>query len=92
MTPDELLAAHNIHLASSAPGRYYTTCPQCSAERSKARQKSKVLGVTVDANGARWGCNHCGWTGPEKGSSANGSNGRGATVPRPTTIKTPAAP
>ena len=77
MTPQDLLAKHNIHLASTAPGRYYTTCPQCSAKRSKAHQRNKVLGVTVDANGAHWGCNHCGWTGPEKGHGTNGSgNGR----------------
>ena len=38
MTPQDLLAKHNIHLASTAPGRYYTTCPQCSAKRSKAHQ------------------------------------------------------
>ena len=79
MTPQDLLAAHNINLASTAPGRHYTTCPQCSAKRSKAHQKNKVLGVTVDANGAHWGCNHCGWTGPEKGTGTNGSgNGRGS--------------
>ena len=77
MTAQDLLAKHNIHLASTAPGRYYTTCPQCSANRSKAHQLNKVLGVTVDADGAHWGCNHCGWTGPEKGNGTNGGNGHG---------------
>src|SRR5262249_33111638 len=31
-------------------------------------QDNKVLGVTIESNGVRWGCNHCEWTGPEKGS------------------------
>ena len=35
-----------------------------------------MLGVTIEADGkVRWGCNHCGWTGPEKGSG-KGGNGR----------------
>jgi hypothetical protein len=80
MTPQDLLAKHNIHLASTAPGRYYTTCPQCSATRTKAHQKNKVLGVTIDANGAYWGCNHCGWTGPEKGGGGNGRGGNDLTT------------
>jgi hypothetical protein len=78
MTGVELLAKHGIKLPSTAPGRRYTTCPQCSGKRSKAHQGNKVLGVTIEADGsAHWGCNHCGWTGPEKGNgSARKSNGR----------------
>jgi Protein of unknown function (DUF3631) len=69
MTADELLAKHGIKLPSTAPGRYYVTCPKCSATRSRAHQGSKVLGVTIEADGSvRWGCNHCGWVGPERGS------------------------
>ena len=69
MTVTELLTKHGIALADTKPGRYYTTCPQCSAKRSKAHQGEKVLGVTIEAGGGvRWGCNHCSWTGPEKGS------------------------
>src|SRR5262245_25246066 len=65
----ELLNRHDIKLASCAPGRYYTTCPRCSDKRSKAHQANKVLGVTIDSDGSvRWGCNHCGWIGPQKGS------------------------
>src|SRR5262249_15267787 len=46
-----------------------TTCPQCSRRRSQAHQGAKVLGVTIEADGSvHWGCNHCSWTGPEKGS------------------------
>jgi hypothetical protein len=71
---DELLRAHEINIPSTAPGRYYATCPQCSPGRMRSHQKSKVLGVTINGKGAHWGCNHCGWTGPLKG---NGSD-RGA--------------
>src|SRR5262245_25818430 len=79
MTPDELLFKHGIKLTNSAPGRYYTTCPNCSATRSKAHQDNKVLGVTIEPNGSiRWGCNHCGWTGPEKGTG-NGQQQEPAT-------------
>src|SRR5262245_38296651 len=67
MTADELLAKHGIKLASMAPGRHYTTCPKCSKDRRK--KQAECLGVSIEVDGsARWGCNHCGWTGPEKGS------------------------
>jgi hypothetical protein len=80
MTPQALLAAHNIHLASTAPGRYYTICPQCSAKRSNAHQKNKVLGVTITADDSvHWGCNHCGWIGPENGTG-NGRGGNNLTT------------
>jgi Protein of unknown function (DUF3631) len=66
----QLLAKYGIKLASTAPGRHYTTCPKCSAGRaSKEHRTAKVLGVTIEADGkVHWGCNHCQWTGPEKGS------------------------
>jgi hypothetical protein len=71
-TPAQLLAAHGIKLPSTEPGRHYTTCPRCSHKRSKAHQVAKVLGVTIKADGkVHFGCNHCGWTGPEK-QSGNG--------------------
>jgi hypothetical protein len=73
VTPQSLLNENNITLESYAPGRHYTTCPRCSATRSKANQRRKVLGVTIEAgDGMRWGCNHCGWTGP--GSGGNGGD------------------
>ena len=77
MTAGEMLAKHGIKLASTAPGRHYTTCPQCSATRSSSEHRAaKVLGVTIEADGkVRWGCNHCDWTGPEKGSGDR-SNGK----------------
>jgi hypothetical protein len=81
MTPQELLATNGIHLKSAAPGRKYTTCPRCSHTRSRAHQKAKVLGVTIEGDSARWGCNHCGWTGPEKGNSKpNGQGGEFAAT------------
>lgn len=58
-----------------APDRYYTTCPKCSAMRSTtAHREAKVLGVTIDAKGVKFGCNHCGWTGgaPYNSSKKNG--------------------
>src|SRR5262245_24177577 len=69
MTPEELLAKHGIKLESTTPGRHYTICPECSAKRSSAEHRAtKVLGVTIDSKGVCWGCSHCGWTGPPKGS------------------------
>jgi Protein of unknown function (DUF3631) len=78
MTVAELLAKYGIKLESTASGRYYARCPQCSDGRaSKEHRAAKVLGVTIEADGkVRFGCNHCGWTGPEKGSG-NRSNGKG---------------
>ena len=69
MTVAEILSRHGIKLGSVAPGRHYATCPQCSSTRSSTEHRAaKVLGVTINNKGAHWGCNHCGWTGPEKGS------------------------
>jgi Protein of unknown function (DUF3631) len=77
MTVVELLRKHCIALDNIAPGRHYTTCPQCSKNRRKPGHKdAKCLGVTIERDGAHWGCNHCGWTGPEKG----GGNGGGLVV------------
>jgi hypothetical protein len=59
----DMLADNGIRLTSTAPGRYYTTCPRCSHLRQRAHQKLKCLGVTVGDDGAMFGCNHCGWTG-----------------------------
>jgi RecA-family ATPase len=63
-----LLAHHNIKLPSYSPGRYYTTCPWCSARRQAAHQKLKCLGVTIKPDKVYWGCNHCGATGPQHGA------------------------
>jgi hypothetical protein len=68
MTPQELLAKHGIKLETVAPGRYYSTCPECSAKRKRENQSKKCLGVLIDDKGACWHCNHCHWSGPEKGA------------------------
>jgi putative DNA primase/helicase len=69
MTVAEILSEHGIKLGTAAPGRHYTTCPHCSSTRSSSEHRgAKVLGVTIEADGkVHFGCNHCGWTGPEKG-------------------------
>jgi hypothetical protein len=75
MTAAELLTAAGIVLPNLAPGRHYTTCPRCSHMRRKA--KDKCLGVTIDDDDSvRWGCNHCQWQGPEKGTGAKAGNGK----------------
>jgi hypothetical protein len=53
--------------ANRAPGRYYSTCPECSQTRTKSN--AECLGVTVNADGSiRYGCNHC----PFHGGVGNG--------------------
>ena len=59
----EILTERGIAVRSTAIGRYYTTCPKCSNQRKKPHQKLKCLGVTIDGEGVKFGCNHCGWTG-----------------------------
>src|ERR1700730_8968273 len=59
----EILLNYRITTASSAPGRYYATCPECSHKRKQSNQKLKCLGVTIDERGVQFGCNHCGLTG-----------------------------
>jgi hypothetical protein len=60
----EILSRNNIRgLPSEQNGRYYTTCPRCSANRKTLHQNLKCLGVTIDSRGVRAGCNHCDWTG-----------------------------
>jgi Protein of unknown function (DUF3987) len=63
MTAEELLAANNICLSDTKPGRHYAICPRCSPTRSKAHQSAKCLGVTMDEKGVRFFCNHCDYAG-----------------------------
>lgn len=78
MTAAELLVKHGIRLPNTAPGRYYAPCPKCSRDRSKVHQESKCLGVTIESDDSvHWGCNHCGWKGPQKGAGGNGHDGDG---------------
>jgi hypothetical protein len=58
----DILRDFRVSTPSSAPGRYYAVCPQCSYKRKKANQKLKCLGVTIDEKGVKLGCNHCAWT------------------------------
>src|ERR1700730_16187060 len=74
MTAGELLEQNGIRLGSYAEGEHSSTCPRCSAQRQRHNQKKQCLGVKIDAKGATWHCNHCGWSGPETGSGCgNGS-------------------
>src|SRR5262245_33674824 len=59
-----------IRLESYAPGRHYAKCPQCSAKRKGAHQKSECLGVTIDREGVRFGCNHCDFRGGQRFTAA----------------------
>src|SRR5262245_331322 len=65
-TASEILRENQIVTKSTAVGRYYTTCPQCSPKRKRAHQKLQCLGVTIGNEGLKFGCNHCGWTGGAK--------------------------
>jgi Toprim domain len=59
----DILHDFRVSTPSSAPGRYYATCPECSHKRKQSNQKLKCLGVTIDERGVQFGCNHCGLTG-----------------------------
>jgi hypothetical protein len=59
----EILRDCGITTSSSTAGRQYVVCPQCSHKRKLANQKLPCLGVTIDHDGVKAGCNHCGWTG-----------------------------
>jgi hypothetical protein len=72
MSAQELLNANGITLESHEPGQHDAICPQCSATRSKAHQKTKCLSVKIEANGrVIWNCHHCTWSGPPKGPKAD---------------------
>jgi Family of unknown function (DUF5906) len=62
----EILQDVGIKLSSTAPGKYNTTCPQCSPQRQPHHRRIKCLGILIDERGVCWNCNHCGWKGPEK--------------------------
>ena len=81
-TAAEILREHGIVLTTYDRGRHYATCPQCSTSRSTMEHRAnRVLGVTIDAKGVQWGCNHCAWTGggyynARPNGKANGQAGR----------------
>jgi hypothetical protein len=64
--------------SAHTPSSYRATTPAVTIRRARsaraagAHRNNKVLGVTIEGNGAvRWGCNHCGWTGPHKGNGGH---------------------
>ena len=81
-TAAEILREHGIVLPTYDRGRHYATCPQCSTSRSTTEHRAnRVLGITIDAKGVQWGCNHCAWTGggyynARPNGKANGQAGR----------------
>jgi putative DNA primase/helicase len=79
MTPQELLNANGIYLENYDLGDRALICPHCSANRKPHHQKLKCLGVKIDDQGATWHCNHCEWSGPEKGTG-NGQGGEFAAT------------
>src|SRR5262249_25567423 len=76
LAPQELLSRYEISLPDYRPGRYYALCPRCSAKGSKQHQTDRCLGVTIDGDKVRWGCNHCSWSGPTKGDGAGNGAAR----------------
>ena len=77
----EILREHHIEMPATSPGRYYAACPECSAKRKAPHQKLKCLGVTIDADGVHYGCNHCGWKGGARYTATNGGNGTAQAQP-----------
>jgi hypothetical protein len=76
-TVEQILRDNGIALKTLTIGRHYTLCPQCSAKRKVINQKKECLGVTIEADGVHWGCNHCPWT------------GGGPTAPEPVKTSSP---
>jgi putative DNA primase/helicase len=59
----DILRGYGLPPPRNGQQRYYTTCPKCSAGRSREHQKSKCLGITISDKGVHFGCSHCGWKG-----------------------------
>ena len=62
-TAREILQEAGLPPPPKGEDRYYAVCPRCSTQRSPAHQKTKCLGIKITAEGVKWGCNHCQWTG-----------------------------
>jgi hypothetical protein len=77
----DILHGKGITLKSAAPGRYSTTCPQCS--HTRRRRKDPCLGVTIDDGGIGWRCFHCGWTGGKYFNSPRPASRMRSPTPRP---------
>jgi twinkle protein len=74
---------HGIDLPHGASGEVRTTCPECSPDRAKKRER--CLAVNVDKG--TWVCHHCGWT----GGLATDNDGYGS-IPRPAPRPAPVRP
>src|SRR5215475_2591462 len=77
-SPQDTLNDAGTFLPSYDKRRTYVTCPRCSATRQVRHQKLRCLGVTIEGDRTNWGCNHCGWTGPEAGTGTSGPIGGGS--------------
>lgn len=73
MSYAEELRAVGIDVPYGAHGQISTTCPKCSASRSK--RNVKCLSVNVDEG--VWNCHHCG----DSGGVGNPRDGYGAPLP-----------
>ena len=62
-TAREILQEAGLPPPPPGQDRYYTICPRCSHQRSTAHRKLKCLGISITAEGVKWGCNHCDWKG-----------------------------
>lgn len=62
-TAEQILNELRIVYRKSYESKQTCTCPQCSHTRKK--KNSKCLSVTIDHEGVRWFCHHCGWCGGE---------------------------
>jgi len=80
-----------LPLRDIAPGRYYTLCPKCSAERSTAAHRAGKGAWHHHRRPRRdVGCNHCNWTdGEYYNGRANGWGPQHDRFARRTTIPTP---
>lgn len=77
---------YGIHVPANAranvKNEVYTTCPQCSHERKKKKQKC----LSVNTEKGIWFCHHCGWKGSLRDSSNDECNypyRRPLTAPQP---------
>jgi hypothetical protein len=62
LTTEDILNEYGIEWRSTAPGPFYTSCPQCSHTRKKRNDRC-LAGTIYPDGGVGWRCFHCGWTG-----------------------------
>lgn len=59
MTHDNAFSRLGIQIRPGGPPQQKTTCPQCSQERRKKRERC----LSVNLAEGLWHCHHCGWQG-----------------------------